>query len=297
MNNPRPPSTTRTVRDFVLWGERLFSDAGLHFGHGTDNALDEAAWLVAHALGLAPDELTASAGHRLDNHERTRVVELFDRRVETRKPAAYLTQQAWFAGLPFYVDERVIVPRSHIGEFISERFEPWLGGRPVGRALDLCSGGGCIAIALARTFADARVDAVDISADALAVARVNVEHYGLAARVRLVRSDLWQALGGERYDLVVSNPPYVPSAAIADFPPEYRHEPELALAGGSDGLDVVRRILGGAHAHLAPGGILVVEVGDARDAVEQAFPTTPFVWPATSAGTDSVFVLAAEQLP
>jgi ribosomal protein L3 glutamine methyltransferase len=256
--------------------ERRLRAARLHYGHGTDNPRDEAAWLVLRGLGLPFD---ASLEKEVDE---SKVEKLVARRIAKRIPAAYLLKEAWLDGLSFYVDRRVIVPRSHIAGLLKSRIHPG----PVRRVLDLCTGCGCLAILAARAFPRARVDASDVSAAALAVARINVGRHRLQQRVRPVRSDLFAGLRGERYDLVLSNPPYVTSAAMRRLPAEYRHEPGLALAAGRDGLDLVARILAEAPERLAPGGILVCEVGDGRQAVERRFPTVPLAWP-----QDEVFVL------
>jgi len=287
---------TRTLRDFILWAEQQFEDAGLYFGHGTDNALDEAAWLVGGALKFAPHELDAHLDETLNAAQQVTVRDLVRRRIVTRQPTAYLLKEAWFAGLRFYVDERVIVPRSLLGEFILERFEPWVSPAKVRRALDLCTGSGCIAIALALAFPQARVDATDISTEALACARTNVEHHGLRERVRLMSSNLFAALGGERYDLIVTNPPYVAPVEMAELPEEYRHEPELALVSGHNGLDAIVRILAQAPEHLNPEGVLVAEVGNSHVTLQEAFPDVPFLWLSTSTGDESVFLLTAAQL-
>jgi len=264
----------------------------LSFGHGTHNARDEAAWLLAHVLRLSHEEL-ARSDRELNARECREVVRLIDASVRTRKPLAYLIQEAWLGDHRFYVDERVLVPRSFIAELLRERLKPWIS-QPVRKALDLCTGSGCLAILLALTFPRARVDATDISRTALAVARKNVATYRLGRRVRLAKADLFS--GVERYDLIVANPPYVATAAMRRLPPEYRREPRVALAGGSDGLAFVRRILDGAAQFLRPGGFLVVEVGHNRRGVERAFPRIPFTWPQTSAGDDCVFVLSREDL-
>lgn len=286
----------RTPRDLVRWGASRFNEAGLHFGHGTDNAVDEANVLVLHALHLPPgipDELMRA---NLTRAERREVLELLRRRVLERAPAPYLTREAWFAGLSFYVDERVLVPRSLLGEWVERGFSPWLDGVEVRRVLDLGTGSGCIAIACALAFPEAEVDAVDVSEDALDVARVNVERHGVEERVSLVRSDLFQALPAHRYQLVVSNPPYVDAAELSRMPAEYHREPRLGLAAGADGLDVVRRILQQAGDYLADDGVLVVEVGASRRALEQAYPHAPFLWLAMERGEDGVFLLTAEQV-
>ena len=286
----------RTVRDFILWAERRFDQAGLYFGHGTDNARDEAVWAVIATLHIPFGRLDAEAGRLLNASEQQAVRELVAARVGTRKPLAYLLHEAWFAGLKFYVDERVIVPRSLIGDFIPDRFQPWIDPARVHRILDLCTGSGCIAIAAARAFPQAQVDAVDISPAALAVAAINVERHGLGARVRLVQSDLYQGLGGRRYDLILTNPPYVDAADMAALPDEYRHEPTVALASGAHGLDAIVRILAQATAHLNPGGTLIAEVGNSHATLAARFPEVPFVWLASASGDESVFLLSAEEL-
>lgn len=286
----------RTIGALVRYGARRFRQAGLAFGHGTGNARDEAAWLVLHALDLPPDTGIAVFKRPVCEGAVRRVLSLFDRRIRSRKPAAYLTREAWLGDFRFYVDERVVVPRSHIAGLLRENLAPWISDRrAVKSILDLCTGSGCLAILLAHCFPGARIDAADVSSKALAVARVNVQRYRLVRRIRLVKSDLFSALHGRRYDLIVSNPPYVTTSAMRRLPREYRQEPRLALAGGRDGLDAVRRIVLGAAAHLRPGGILVVEVGSGRRRVERAFPRLPLIWPETAAG-DSVFLITHEHL-
>lgn len=286
----------QTVEDFVRWGEQRLERARLVYGHGTDNPLDEAAWLVASTLKIPFDALDANRRLALSAEQQAAVRAIIDARITTRKPAAYLLKEAWFAGLRFYVDERVIVPRSHLGEFILERFEPWVVPGEVRRILDLCAGSGCIAIACAHAFPHARVDAADISPDALAVAEINVRAHRLADRVRLVQSDLFAALAGETYDLIVSNPPYVDCADMDALAPEYRHEPALALAAGESGLDAIVRILAEARTHLTATGALAAEVGNSCTALQAAFPEVPFTWLATASGDESVFLLTAAQL-
>jgi len=284
------------VSDFVRWGANRFERAGLHFGHGTDNAADEAAFLVASALGIDHECLATQAGRELTGLEKETVGELFHRRIHERRPAAYLASETWFAGLRFHVDERVLIPRSPIAELINERFEPWVDPEKVYRILDLCTGSGCIGIACGHAFPDATVDCTDISQDALAVATLNIAQHGLAERVRVVRSDLFAELGRNRYDLIVSNPPYVGEASLDTLPVEYSYEPRLGLAAGADGLDVVRELLARAAEHLSPHGVLVCEVGESAEALEQAFPHVPFVWLDFTRGGDGVFVLGAEEL-
>jgi len=286
----------RTVADFIGWTERRFAGAGLYFGHGTDNPLDEAAWLVGSALKITPHELDEHLQDELVPPQQDAIRALVDSRIRTRQPLAYLLKEAWFAGLKFYVDERVIVPRSLTAEFIVERFQPWIDPTRVHRILDLCTGSACMAIACAYAFPQASVDAADISEAALAVARINVENHGLGERVRLLRSDLFGALTDERYDLIVTNPPYVAHSEMQTLPPEYHHEPALALASGVQGLDAVVRILANAPSHLNPGGLLVAEVGNSDERLQEKFPAVPFTWLTTSAGDESVFLLTVEQL-
>jgi ribosomal protein L3 glutamine methyltransferase len=269
----------------------------LVFGHGTDNAYDEAAYLILHTLHLPLDRLEPFLDARLTGSELGLVLRVLERRVTERIPAAYLTQEAWLGEFRFYVDPRVIVPRSHIAEVL-EHLDTWIAGPDkVKTALDLCTGSGCLAILLAHAFPDARVDAIDLSPDALEVAKRNVAEYGLSSTVRPLQSDLFATVGDERYDVIVSNPPYVTAAEMSALPAEYRHEPALALAAGADGLDIVRRIVRDAKRHLQRGGVLIVEVGNGRAAVESAFPDLPFTWLETGAGNDRVFLLERGQLP
>lgn len=267
---------------------RRFAGAKLHYGHGTRNAREEAAWLISSQLGYLLDEEIAP---RLQK----RIEALAERRIRERIPLAYLLKEAWLGEHAFYVDRRVIVPRSFISELVRERFSPWLRGEPK-RVLDLCTGSGCLAVLLALEFPKAKVDAADLSPAALSVAKKNVARFELGKRIELVRSDLFGALGRRKYDLIASNPPYVTARSMAKLPEEYRREPALALAAGADGLDVVRRILAQARARLNPGGLLVCEIGGNRKALEKAFPRLEFAWPALS-DPDSVFVLEREQLP
>jgi ribosomal protein L3 glutamine methyltransferase len=288
----------RTVRDLVRFGVSRFNEAGLCFGHGTQNALDEAFYLVRHALHLPPEQAESFLDARLTRAEVRSVLGLLQRRVRERRPAAYLTREAWIGPHRFYVDERAIVPRSYIGHWLLGDLAPWVEDpERIARVLELCTGSGCLAVLAALALPRARIDAVDLSAEALEVARRNVSDQGLQGRIELVHGDLFAALGRRRYDLILANPPYVRADAMADLPPEYRHEPVLALAGGDDGLDIVRRILAGARAHLAPRGLLVVEVGHARTAVEAAYPRMPFTWLELDGADDAVFVLNRSQLP
>jgi ribosomal protein L3 glutamine methyltransferase len=286
-----------TVRDLARFAVSRFVQAGLVYGHGSDNAWDEAVYLVLHALHVPAEQFEACLDARLLAAEREAALRLVQRRVVERVPAAYLTQEAWIGDVRFHVDERVIVPRSFIGEWLRDDLSAWVPDPDgVVRALDLCTGSGCLAVLLALAFPEAHVDAVDISADALAVARRNVDAHGLQARTTLYAGDLFAPLGRKRYQVIVTNPPYVTEEAMAALPQEYRHEPALALAGGKDGLDIVRRILAGVRPHLEPGGLLVVEAGHARPAVERAFPGLPFTWLETYVGDDAVFLLQRESL-
>jgi len=266
------------------------------FGHGTDNAFDEAAELVFFALGLAHEDAARAYRLQVTPADMERVESLVSRRIAERVPAAYLTHRMWFGGLEFYVDERVLVPRSPIAELIEAQFRPWIDPERVSAVLDIGTGSACIAIATAMALPQAVVDAADISADALNVANINIERHGLGARVRAVASDVYSGIGERRYDIIVSNPPYVSDAEMAALPQEYGREPALGLHAGRDGLDVVRRILAGAREHLQDGGILVVEVGDSEYALQKAFPTVPFIWLEFERGGGGVFVLTSEQL-
>jgi len=286
------------LRDWLCYAERRFRAARLRFGHGTHSARDEAAWLLTSVLRLPHDELARSPGYELTARERRSASRLIEERVRTRSPLAYLIKEAWLGEHRFYVDERVVVPRSFIAELLRDRLSPWLPrSRELRRALDLCTGSGCLAILLALAFPHASVDASDVSRSALAVARRNLRTYRLGRRVRLSRGDLFAGLKSARYDLIIANPPYVAATAMRELPPEYRHEPRLALDGGQDGLQTVRRILLDAASFLRPRGLLLVEIGHNRHRLERAFPRLPFIWPETSAGYDCVFLLSREDLP
>lgn len=290
-------SHLHTIRDLIRWGASRMNEAGLHFGHGTDNAIDEAAALVLHALHLPPDLHAEYFQSHLTPAEKQAVLLLLRRRVAERKPAAYLTQRAWFMGLPFYVDERALVPRSPLAELIERHFAPWLpDSRAVGGILDLGTGSGCIGLACAYAFPDARVDLADISAEALEVARRNVAEHGLEDQVEVIQSDLFSALKGRRYDLIISNPPYVGLEELDSLPAEYQHEPRLGLAAGTEGLDVVMEILHQAADYLSRDGLLIVEVGNAQYALCAALPDVPFTWLEFEHGGQGVFLLNASQL-
>jgi len=284
-----------TVRDWLRFAVSRFNEAGLFFGHGSDNAFDEAAYLILHTLHLPLDRLEPFLDASLTHGEAAQVQGVIERRVKERIPAAYLTHEDWLGEFRFYVDERVIVPRSFIAELLREQLSPWVEDpQAIHSAADICTGSGCLAILTALAFPNASVDAVDISKDALAVAKKNVADYGLQEQVHLVQSDLMKKLKGKSYDLIITNPPYVNAPSMAELPQEYRQEPELALASGEDGLDHIRSILAGASAHLNPGGLLVAEIGHNRDALEATFPELPFTWLDTSGGDQFVFLLRKE---
>ena len=286
-----------TVRDLLRFSVSRFRAANLFFGHGSDSARDEAAYLILHTLNLPLEQLDPFLDARLTSGERGAVLDIIERRVRSRIPAAYLTQEAWLGEHRFYVDERVIVPRSFIAELLREELAPWIAdAEAVGQVLDLCTGSGCLAIIAALTFPNAQVDAVDLSPDALDVARRNIRDYDLDDCVRPVLADMFGGVPGRTYDLIVSNPPYVTAASMQALPAEYRAEPVMALASGDDGLDHVRTILAQAPAHLNPGGLLVVEVGFNREGVEAAFPQLPLTWAETSAGDGVVFLITREEL-
>ncbi|MGK0673921.1 MAG: 50S ribosomal protein L3 N(5)-glutamine methyltransferase [Halothiobacillaceae bacterium] len=285
-----------TLRDFMRWAMSAFARHGVHFGHGTDNALDEAAYLVLQALDLPADLGGAWLDARLTRAERTHLAELLRQRCIERVPTAYLVGKAWFAGLEFRADRRALIPRSPLGELIQRGFAPWVEADRIHTMLDLCTGGGCIALACAHYLPETKVDAVDISCDALELARLNCKRLGLEERVELLQGDLFAPVAGRRYDLIVSNPPYVDACDMAELPLEYRHEPRMALEAGEDGLDIVRRILREALQHLEPEGVLIVEVGNSQRHVEQTWPDVPFIWLSFEHGEDGVFLLTREQL-
>lgn len=290
-------TTFTTPRDLLRYAVTRFNTAKLFFGHGSAEALDEAAYLILHTLRLPLDKLDPFLDARLLADEVAAVLAVIERRASTRVPAAYITNEAWLGTYAFFVDERVIVPRSFIAELVPQQFSPWVSDPDgIENILELCTGSGCLAIMMADAFPNSVVDAVDISADALAVAERNVRDYKLEGRVNLIASDLYQNVPFKKYDLIISNPPYVNSGSMAALPQEYLHEPQIALDGGSDGMDLVRKIIAGAAERLTPEGILMIEIGNEREFAEAAFEHLGLTWVTTSAGDDMVFLLTADQL-
>jgi len=287
-----------SIVDYVRWTVTQFNKADLYYGHGTDNSLDEAITLVKHVLSLPHEIPPALFNARLTNEEKNNVLKLLKLRITKRIPLPYLTNEAWFAEMPFYVDERVLVPRSPLAELIEHRFEPWLDltNTPDTRILDLCTGSGCIAIACAVAFPECQIDAVDISQDALVVTNINIKKHALQGRVNAIHSDLLNSLSSQRYNIIISNPPYVDATDMANLPEEFKHEPELGLTAGKTGLDLVIRILSVAHEHLLPGGLLIVEVGNSEVALIERFPQVAFTWLEFERGGEGVFLLTYEQL-
>ncbi|MCG2634504.1 MAG: 50S ribosomal protein L3 N(5)-glutamine methyltransferase [Gammaproteobacteria bacterium] len=285
-----------SVQDFLRWAVSEFGRAGLFFGHGSDNAVDEAAYLLCWSLDLPPEQLNSFLASRLTDSEKRAVVELLLQRIRSRKPASYLTREAWFAGLSFYVDERVLVPRSPLAELIEAEFQPWIGLESVGSVLDLCTGSGCIAIATALSLPQTRVDGADLSADALAVAARNVTDYALGDRITLYQGDLFQAIGGAKYDLILCNPPYVSPAEMAALPAEYRHEPVSGLAAADEGLICALQVLAEASDHLNPGGTLLLEVGASQPALERRLPQVPFTWLEFERGGEGILLIDQQTL-
>ena len=287
------PSNTR---DAVHWAADQFEQAELCYGHGTDNALDEAAFLVAHALHVPWDFEGFDVDGPMSHGQWQSIQNIITQRITQRLPAPYLTHEAWFAEMPFYVDARVLVPRSPMAELIMDQFQPWIDLRRIQLVLDMGTGSGCIAIATAMNLPGVTVDATDVSVDALAVAQLNIDKHGVSDRVRLIQSDLFEQLPKKFYDIIISNPPYVDAHDMATLPNEFQHEPALGLTAGDDGLDCVRRILHNALAYLQPHGILIVEVGNSAEALQLAFPEVPFTWLEFEHGDDGVFLLDAQQL-
>ncbi len=285
-----------TIRDFVRYGISLFQQNALYFGHGTDNALDEVSFLILFSLHLPHDMPGHFMDSRLLDSEKQHILEMFRLRVDKRIPAPYITNEAWFAGLSFFVDERVLVPRSPIAELINNKFQPWLDIDNVENILDLCTGSACIAIACAYQFPGVEVDALDVSKDALDVARINIEEHNMQNQVHLVESNLFAALGGKKYDLIVSNPPYVDEQELSVMPQEFHHEPEIGLGSGGDGLDITRQILQQATHYLTDNGVLIVEVGVSDESLIEQFPNAPFTWLDFEHGGTGVFLLHKSDL-
>lgn len=297
MHYPRLTEELFTVRDWLRFTVSRFEEAGIFFGHGTDNAYDEAVWLIMRALHLPLDTLDNFLDAAITENERKHLEHLIERRITERVPTAYLLREAWLRGYKFYVDERVIVPRSFIAELLDDGLSPWIEyPELVGRVADICTGSGCLGILLADAFPDAEVDVVDISADAIAVCNINIANYGLQERVHAVQSDMFKGLQGRTYDLIISNPPYVDAPSMAQLPQEYRTEPQIALGSGEAGLDHTHTLLREAANHLNDGGILVVEIGHNRDALLDAYPQLPFIWLEVESGDQFVFLLTKEQL-
>lgn len=287
-----------TVRDWLRYAVTRFNRAGIFCGHGVQDSFDEAVWLILGTLALPLDRLEPFLDACIPGEERIALLEAIEQRADERLPTAYILGEAWLGDFRFTVDERVIVPRSFFAELLEDGLAPWVEDPDaVGSVLDLCTGSGCLAVLMAHAFPNAGVVAADLSADALDVARINVADYGLENRIELVRSDVFSALDGRRFDLILSNPPYVTAEAMDELPPEYLHEPRMALASGEDGLDVVRKLIAEGAEHLNPDGVLAVEVGHNRHIVEAAFPDLPFNWLSTRGGDDMVFVLRREDLP
>lgn len=284
-----------TIRDILRWTVSCFNEAGLYYGHGTDSAWDEAVALILHTLHLPHNINQSVLDARLTSQERDKLYKIIQRRIKDRIPIAYLTGEAWFAGLPFYVDERVLIPRSPIAELIEHHFSPWIE-HDIENILDLCTGSGCIAIAAAKAFPNTQVDASDISTDALAVSKINVLRHQVEDQVHLYPADLFKGLPQKKYDIIISNPPYVNEIEMNELPPEYHHEPDSGLRAGKDGLDIVTRILHEAQKYLKPQGILIVEVGNSESALEEKYPDVPFTWLEFERGGGGVFLLTEKQL-
>ncbi len=297
MLNPVGIDALITLKDYIRWGASRFNEAALFFGHGSDNAFDEAAYLALHTLHLPADTAPFYLDSHLTSIECDALLRVFRQRVDERIPAPYITHESWFAGIPLYVDERVLIPRSPIAELIERGFAPWIEPTAINSMLDLCTGSGCIAITSALALPHARIDGADISDDALVVAQQNVAELGVGGQVNLINSDLFHGLKGRRYDLIVTNPPYVDRSGMDALPAEFRHEPGMALAAGEDGLNAIKIILAEAGGHLNDGGILIAEVGASQPQLEETFPELPFTWLEFERGGCGVFLLTKEQLP
>lgn len=285
-----------TVSDYLQWGIARCNEAQVYLGHGTDDLWEEVLSLVLYVLNIPPNSDVRVLQDPVSKEEGARILSLIKRRIEERIPAAYLTKEAWFAGLPFYVDERVLIPRSPLAEVIEANFHPWIKPEKVTRILDVCTGSGCIAIACAKAFPNVKIDALDISKDALAVARENVTRHQVEGQVQLIQSDMFEALGAVQYDVIISNPPYVPESELRDLPKEYSHEPTLGLYADDDGLAFAETILQNAKRFLSPRGVLIVEVGNSAEALHQRYSQLPFLWLDFARGGDGVFLLTMEQL-
>ncbi|MBT7952820.1 MAG: 50S ribosomal protein L3 N(5)-glutamine methyltransferase [Gammaproteobacteria bacterium] len=292
----KSPEEVNTPYQFILWAEKCFDESDLFYGHGTDNAYDEAVYLILRGLGLSFELDDTELNQSLSKEAKDYLDALVRQRIEQCLPVAYILNEAWFCGLSFYVDERVLVPRSPIAELIGEKFSPWVNANEVKHILDVGTGSACIAIAMALAFEDATVDAVDISTDALAVADENSRRHGVSDRLRLIRSDLYENLDKQRYDIIIANPPYVDAEDMQNLPEEYQHEPRIGLEAGEDGLRLVRELLSQSRNHLNDEGILIVEVGNSQHALIEEFPQLPFMWLDFEHGGDGVFLLTAEQL-
>lgn len=296
LNNNAEIKLFSRIQDWIRFAVSEFHRTGLHFGHGTDNPLDEAVYLILFALNLPADTPQYLFDSVLTTAERNKVFQMIQKRIKTRKPAAYLTNESFFMGLPFYVDSRVLIPRSPVAELIEKQFYPWIASEQVNSILDLCTGSGCIATACAHMFPNARIIASDISEDALTVAKINIDNHQKQDQINLIKSDLFQKIPAQRFDIIISNPPYVDKTDMSNLPKEYQHEPELALKAGKDGLKIIRQILSQAKKYLSPHGILIVETGNSYQALIQEFPHLPFTWLEFEKGDSEVFLLTYSEL-
>lgn len=294
---PRLTEELLSIRDWLRFTVSRFEEAEIFFGHGTDNSYDEAVWLVMSALHIPLDTIENFLDARITEQERKYISSLIERRITERTPTAYLLQEAWLQGFKFYVDERVIVPRSFIAELLQNDLNPWIEfPEMIESAADICTGSGCLGVLLANSFPNATIDVIDISPDAIDVANINIANYGLQDQITAIESDMFTAIKGRTYDLIISNPPYVDAPSMAQLPTEYQREPQLALGSGHDGLDHTHTILREAAKHLNDNGILIVEIGHNRDALLQAYPEVQFVWLEVSSGDEFVFLLSKNQL-